>query len=151
MKVKKLSVLYVMIVTLFVAIFVAQSALAFTDPKVGGIVTLRKGLEKKLTKTGVLYIFAKQAGPDSGPNDRTPPVAVIRVPNPTFPQAFVITQKNVMIAGSEFKGPLHVIARYSPSGDALNKSGAIEGLDGKFPSTDLGNKNLNIELNVELK
>lgn len=127
------------------------SAEAFTDPKVGGMVTLKKGLEKKLTKNGVLYVFAKQAGPDSGPNDRTPPVAVIRVERPTFPQAFVITQKNVMIAGSDFKGPLHVVARYSPTGDALNKSGAIEGMDPKFPSTDLGNKNLNIELNVELK
>ncbi|MBY0416150.1 MAG: chitosanase [Bdellovibrionales bacterium] len=127
------------------------NSFAFTDPKVGGVVTLKKGLEKKINKTGVLYIFAKQAGPDSGPNDRTPPVAVIRVESPTFPQAFVITQKNVMIPGAAFKGPLHVIARYSPSGDALNKSGAIEGLDPKFPSADLGNKNLNIELNVELK
>ena len=63
----------------------------------------------------------------------------------------MITQKNVMIPGADFKGPLHVIARYSPSGDALNKAGAIEGMDPKFPSTDLGNKNLNIELNVELK
>lgn len=128
-----------------------SNAWAFTDPKVGGMVTLKKGLEKKLTKNGVLFIFAKQAGPDSGPNDRTPPVAVIKVERPTFPQAFVITQKNVMIPGADFKGPLHVIARYSPSGDALNKTGAIEGLDPKFPSTELGNKNLNIELNVELK
>lgn len=134
---------------LFVTLTV--NAEAYTDPKVGGLVTLKKGLESKLTKTGVLYIFAKQAGPDSGPNDRTPPVAVVRVPNPTFPQAFVITQKNVMIPGRPFNGPFHVIARYSPSGDALNKAGAIEGLDPKFPSSDLGNKNLNIELNVELK
>lgn len=136
---------------LVVYCLVGTSAMAFTDPKVGGLVTLKKGMEKKLTKNGVLFVFAKQAGPDSGPNDRTPPVAVIRVANPTFPQAFVITQKNVMIPGSDFKGPLHVIARYSPNGDALNKSGAIEGMDPKFPSADLGNKNLNIELNVELK
>lgn len=141
--------------SLFLAVVLSlvtlTNAEAFTDPKVGGMVTLKKGLEKKITKNGVLYIFAKQAGPDSGPNDRTPPVAVIRVERPTFPQAFVITQKNVMIAGSDFKGPLHVIARYSPTGDALNKAGAVEGMDPKFPSTDLGNKNLNIELNVELK
>ena len=138
-------------VTILVSLFISTNAMAYTDPKVGGLVSLKKGLENKITKTGVLYIFAKQAGPDSGPNDRTPPVAVIRVPNPTFPQAFVITQKNVMIAGSAFQGPFHVIARYSPSGDALTKSGAIEGMDPKFPSADLGNKNLKIELNVELK
>jgi len=135
---------------LMVAILSSQ-AHAFTDPKVGGLITMKKGFENKMTKSGVLFIFAKQAGPDSGPNDRTPPVAVIKIENPKFPQAFVLTQKNVMIPGASFKGPLHVIARYSPSGDALNKSGALEGIDPKNPSTDLGNKNLNIELNVELK
>lgn len=138
-------------VTMMVSLFIATNANAFTDPKVGGLVTLKKGLESKIVKNGVLFVFAKQAGPDSGPNDRTPPVAVIRIQNPTFPQAFVITQKNVMIPGSEFKGPLHVIARYSPTGDALSKSGSIEGMDPKFPSADLGNKNLNIELHIELK
>ncbi len=131
--------------------FITLSVQAFTDPKVGGLITLKKGLESKITKTGILYVFAKQAGPDSGPNDRTPPVAVIRIENPKFPQAFVLTQKNVMIPGAAFKGPLHVIARYSPTGDALNKSGAVEGIDPKNVSADLGNKNLNIELSVELK
>ena len=129
----------------------SSGAQAFTDPKIGGIVRLKAGLEKKLTKTGVLYIFAKQAGPDSGMNDRTPPVAVLRVEHPTFPQAFVITQKNVMIPGSPFKGTFHVIARYSATGDAFGKVGAIEGIDPKFVTTDLGNNNLNIELNLELK
>jgi len=138
-------------VTMMVSLFIATNANAYTDPKVGGLVTLKKGLESKITKNGVLFVFAKQAGPDSGPNDRTPPVAVIRIQNPTFPQAFVITQKNVMIPGAEFKGPLHVIARYSPSGDALNKAGAIQGQEPKFPSADLVNKNLKIDLNVELK
>jgi hypothetical protein len=144
----KTSFFLVMLTILATASFQAK---AFTDPKVGGLITLKKGLEGKMTKTGILYVFAKQAGPDSGPNDRTPPVAVIRIESPKFPQAFVLTQKNVMIPGVSFKGPFHVIARYSPSGDALNKSGAIEGLDPKFVSADLGNKNLNIELNVELK
>jgi hypothetical protein len=138
-------------VLLTLSVLFFTNAYAYTDQKVGGLIKLKPGLEKKLTKTGVLYIFAKQAGPDSGPNDRTPPVAVVRVERPTFPQAFVITPKNVMIPGTPFRGPFHVIARYSPTGDALNKSGAIEGLDPKFVSSDLGNKNLNIELNVELK
>ena len=124
---------------------------AFIDPKVGGTVTLKKGLEKNLTKKGVLFVFAKQAGPDSNPGDRTPPVAVIKIENPKFPQAFVITEKNIMVAGSPLKGPLHVIARYSASGDAMDKTGAIEGFDKKFPSTEVGNKNLNIELNTIIK
>ena len=136
--------------TVFFSIL-ATNVLAFTDPKVGGVITLKKGMEKKLVKGGALFIYAKQAGPDSGPNDRTPPIAVIKIDNPTFPQAFVLTQKNVMIPGANFQGPFHVIARYSPIGDAIAKAGSLQGFDPKFPSTDLGNKNLNIELNTELK
>lgn len=132
-------------------VFTSLSAFAFNDPKVGGVVTLAKGLEKNIVQGGVLYVFAKKAGPDSGPNDRTPPVAVVRIENPKFPQAFVITPKNVMIQGTEFKGPVHVIARYAPTGDAMSRPGAIEGMDSKFPSTELGNKNLNIELKVLVK
>lgn len=131
--------------------FLSLNAFGFNDPKVGGVVTLAKGLEKNLTTNGVLFVFAKKAGPDSGPNDRTPPLAVIRIEHPRFPQAFVITPKNVMMPGASLDGPVHVIARYSASGDALDKVGAIEGIDPKFPSTELGNKNLNILLKILLK
>ncbi len=134
-------------ISIFVLLF-SVSAFAFNDPKVGGLVTLAKGLEKNIVPGGVLYVFAKKAGPDSGPNDRTPPLAVVKIENPKFPQAFVITPKNVMMAGTEFKGPVHVIARYAPTGDAMSRPGVIEGMDPKFPSTELGNKNLNIELKV---
>ena len=56
-----------------------------------------------------------------------------------------------MIAGTSLKGPLHIIARYSASGDALDKKGAMEGIDPKFPSADVGKKNLNIVLNTLIK
>ena len=131
---------------LLLTVFVSLNVMAFIDPKVGGTVTLLKGLEKNLTPNGVLFVIAKQAGPDSNPGDHTPPVAVVKILKPKFPQAFVITEKNLLVAGSSLKGPLHVIARYSASGDALDKKRAIEGFDSKFPSTDVGNKNLNIEL-----
>lgn len=136
------------LLSFFTFALLSTQAMAFTDPKVGGMITLKKGLENKIVRDGVLYVYAKQAGPDSSPNDRTPPVAVFKYKNPNFPQAFVITQKDVMIPGREFKGPFHVIARYSPTGDALAKSGSIEGMDAKFPTVELGNKNLNIELNI---
>lgn len=139
------------ILLLVIISFLSVNAFGFNDPKVGGVVTLAKGLEKNLTPNGVLYIFAKKAGPDSGPNDRTPPIAVVKVEHPKFPQAFVITPKNVVITGAPFEGPVHVIARYSPTGDAKNVTGAIEGIDPKFPSTDLGNNNLAIELKILLK
>ncbi|MFA6236194.1 MAG: hypothetical protein WC635_02610 [Bacteriovorax sp.] len=133
------------------ALALSVNAMAFIDPKVGGTVILAKGLEKNLTSNGVLYVIAKKAGPDSSPGDRTPPVAVVRIEHPKFPQAFVITPKNVMLEGTTLAGPLHVIARYSLSGDALDKKGAIEGFDPKFPSSEIGNKNLNIELKTVLK
>jgi hypothetical protein len=137
---------------LFIAISLfSLNALAFTDPKVGGTVMLKKGLEKHLVPTGVLYVIAKQATPDSNPGDRSVPIAVLKIDKPNFPQAFVISNKNIMSPGTPFKGPLHVIARYSPSGDALDKKGAIEGFDPKNPSTELGNKNINIELKILLK
>lgn len=131
---------------LLLTVFVSLNSFAFIDPKVGGTITLLKSLEKNLTPNGVLFVIAKKAGPDSNPGDRTPPIAVIKIEKPKFPQAFVITEKNIMMAGTSLKGPLFVIARYSPSGDALDKKGAIEGYDPKFLSTDVGNKNLNIEL-----
>jgi hypothetical protein len=139
------------LISLALLSLITLSANAYTDPKVGGMVTLKPELAKKIVKGGVLYVFAKKAGPDSGPNDRTPPVAVIKVLNPNFPQAFVITQKDVMIAGTPFSGPLHVVARYSPTGDAMRAPGALEGMDSRFPSVELGNKDLKIDLNIEIK
>jgi hypothetical protein len=139
------------LISLALISLITLSANAYTDPKVGGMVTLKPELAKKIVKGGVLYVFAKKAGPDSGPNDRTPPVAVIKVLNPNFPQAFVITQKDVMIAGTPFSGPLHVVARYSPTGDAMRAPGALEGMDSRFPSVELGNKDLKIDLNIEIK
>lgn len=133
------------------ALAFSVNVMAFIDPKVGGTVILAKGLEKNLTPNGVLYVIAKKAGPDSNPGDRTPPIAVVKIERPKFPQAFVISGKNVMMEGSSLTGPLHVIARYSRSGDAMDKKGAIEGFDPKFPSTEIGNKNLNIELKTVLK
>ena len=129
-----------------ILLFAFLDAQAFIDPKVGGVVTINKALEKNLSPNGVLYVFAKKAGPDSNPADHSPPIAVIKIEHPKFPQAFVLTPKNVMIQGSEFKGPLHVIARFSQSGDASDKVGGFEGIDPKFPSAELGNKNLNSAL-----
>lgn len=139
------------LISLVLFSLVSLSANAFTDAKVGGVVTLKPEFAKKIVKGGVLYVFAKKAGPDSGPNDRTPPVAVIKVVNPAFPQAFVLTQKDVMIPGAPFTGPLHVIARYSPTGDAMRAPGALEGMDNKHPSVEMGNKDLKLELNIEIK
>lgn len=122
----------------------STNSMAFTDPKVGGMVTLKKGLESKIVKGGVLYVYARRVGEPEG--IRTPPVAVFRYANPRFPQAFVLTQKDVLIAGNEFQGPFVVSAKYAPNGDASSSENILTGTDAKFPSVELGNKKLNIEL-----
>ena len=136
---------------ILVQIILPVCSFAFTDPKVGGTVNLPKALEKSLKPQGVLFVYAKKAGPDSGPNDHQPPLAVIKIASPKFPQAFVITPKNVMIPGTPFEGPLHVIARYAPNGDAMSSPDSLEGIDPKFPVTELGNKNLQIQLQSKAK
>lgn len=85
-----------------------------TTGEISGQITLAKGVQLK--PGGVLFVFAKKAG--------TPmPVAVMRVPDPKFPLHFSLSEKNAMAPGTPFVGKLSITARYSPSGDALDKSG----------------------------
>lgn len=131
-------------------ILASAKVFAFTDPKIGGMITISKEMESRLTKDGNLYVLVREIKPDFVMNEKTPPLAVFKIDRPKFPQAFVVTQKNVVIPGKPFKGPFSVIARYSPVGDGTFRNGSIEGFDKKFPAVDLGNKNLNIELNIPL-
>ena len=50
-------------VTMMVSLFIATNANAYTDPKVGGLITLKKGLESKITKNGVLFILQNKQVP----------------------------------------------------------------------------------------
>ena len=125
--------------------------MAFIDPKVGGTVFLTQGLEKNLVPNGVLFIIAKKIQTSPNSHEEKMPIAVLKVTNPRFPQAFVITEKHIIKPGASLRGPMHVIARYSPVGDALDQKGAIEGDDPRLPSTDVGNKDLNIELKNLIK
>ncbi len=102
--------------------------------EISGEVTLAEGL--KLQPGGVLFVIAKAAG-------RPMPLAVARVPEPKFPQKFTLSAKNAMTPGSSFSGPYLITARYSPSGDAMDKSGP-EGADTKPAS--VGRSDVKIEL-----
>jgi hypothetical protein len=98
---------------LLIALLFAIPAFAATG-EISGDVTLAKGLNLK--PGGVLFIFAKKPG--------TPmPVAVLRIPDPKFPLHFALSEKNAMAPGTPFEGTLTVTARYSPTGDAMDKSG----------------------------
>ncbi len=108
-----------------------------TTGEISGMVTLAKGVTLK--PGGVLFIFAKKAG--------TPmPVAVLRVPSPTFPVHYSLSEKNVMSPGTPFSGPLLVSGRYSPSGDAMDKSGP-EG--SSATAVEIGKSDINLELKAK--
>ena len=72
---------------------------------------------------GILFVIAKEAG-------KPMPVAVLRVPQPKFPLKFTLSAANAMVAGTPFNGPFLITARYSPTGDAMDKSGP-EGSEAK--------------------
>lgn len=110
--------------------------------EISGVVTVPKELEKSMTPSGVLYVMARKAGSPGGM-----PLAVARIPNPKFPQKFTMGAKDLM-SGGKFEGSLAVTARYSPTGDAMDKSGP-EGTDSKKPSVEPGETNLKIELKAK--
>jgi hypothetical protein len=92
---------------------------------------------KKQSK-GVLFIFAKKFD-----DSVRMPLAVKRIENPKFPYKFKLSQSDAMIKSIPFSGPFKVIARLSPSGDVMDKSGP-EGV-AKGPLTK-GTKNIKISL-----
>ncbi len=121
--------------TLFALLFVAQ--VHATPSEISGEVTLAKGVALK--PGGVLFVIAKNPGVAM-------PAAVLRIPEPKFPYKFAIGAKNAMAPGTPFDGPFNISARYSPTGDAMDKSGP-EGAEAK-PVT-VGTSNLKIELKAK--
>jgi hypothetical protein len=126
---------------LLASILISQLAFAEKAQEISGVVSVHKEALKFVKKSGVLFIFAKKEGVGvSGP-----PMAVLRITSPEFPYKFSLSEKNAMIQGTEFKGPFTVYARYSPSGDALDKSGP-QGDSSQIKKIQLGAKNIKIEL-----
>jgi len=121
-------------------VFGMQLALA---GEISGVIELDKAAKDSVTATGSLFVFAKKSGSEN--EKGVPPIAVLRIANPQFPQKFSLTEANVMMPGTPFAGPLVISARYSPSGDAMDKSGP-NGIDKKHAKTDLGEKNIKIIL-----
>ena len=105
--------------------------------EIAGEVTAAKGVT--LAPGGVLFIFAKKEGVNM-------PAAVLRVPDPKLPYKFSMGAQNAMAPGTPFDGPFIITARYSPSGDAMDKSGP-EGTTGK--TVKVGTAKLKLELKAK--
>jgi len=102
--------------------------------EISGEVALSSGTALKTG--GILFVIAKNPGSPM-------PVAVLRVPNPKFPFKFTLRAENAMVPGTPFTGPFLINARYSPTGNAMDKSGP-EGVEPK--PVAVGRTDVKIEL-----
>jgi hypothetical protein len=92
---------------------------------ISGTLTLGTGMEEKVRPGSVLFLIAR-AGTAG------PPLAVVRIQNPTFPLDFEIGPDDRMIQSIPFVGPLRLTARVDGDGNAMTRdpgdlSGAAAG------------------------
>lgn len=105
--------------------------------EISGEVTVAK--TAKIPSGGALFVMAKEAG-------KPMPIAVVRIVSPKFPYKFVLSEKNSMMPGAPFNGPYLITARFSPTGDAMDKSGP-EGTEPK--PVAVGAKDVKIEMKAK--
>lgn len=108
---------------------------------IAGHVTIAPELVSKVGPTDVLFVIVRRPG--SAPR----PLAAKRIDHPQFPVAFEITNKDIMIEGSELRGMVEVIARLDKDGMAgPAQPGDLEGRFDKNPTLP-GATNVEIVLN----
>ena len=78
---------------------------------ISGTIDVAPSLRAKAEGKPVLFLIARKGGGG-------PPLAVVRVANPRFPQAFEISKRNVMIPGVPFEGMVTLSARLDADGSA---------------------------------
>lgn len=114
---------------------------ADTDGVIAGRVTIDATLASKVTPTDVLFVIVRR--PQGAPR----PIAVKRFDGPRFPVTFEITNKDVMVQGSELRGMVDVVARLDKDGRAgAPQHGDLEGQFDKNP-TLVGVRNIEIVIN----
>ena len=84
--------------------------------------TIRLG-EGMAGSRGMLFVIARPFGVTAGP-----PLAVLRVPSPSFPLDFEIGPANVMIPSMRFEGDIGISARLDGDGNAMTRNpGDLQG------------------------
>ena len=99
----------------------------------------------QLPSQGVLFVFARSKGTKSGP-----PAAVVRIVNPKFPLDFKLGPQNAMIPDIPFQGPFDIVARFSPSGDVMQKKGSFEGRAPSKLGVKVGDKDIHVIIDQSL-
>ncbi len=94
-------------------------------PPIRGIVEVAPELAGRVPSAGVLFLIARTG-------EAGPPLAVLRVAEPSFPLVFELGPANRMIPSIPFAGQLRLTARLDQDGDAASRApgdlqGAAEG------------------------
>lgn len=92
----------------------AQPADTGSGETISGVIEIDDALYGSRPAQGMLFIIAR-----SQPTG--PPLAVLRVPTPSFPHAFEIGQAQVMIPTLRFAGEIQLSARLDSDGNAMTK------------------------------
>lgn len=81
---------------------------------ISGVVQLAPAFDADRPANGMLFIIART-------RPAGPPLAVLRVPTPSFPHRFEIGQAQVMIPTLRFEGEIKLSARLDSDGNAMTK------------------------------
>ena len=81
---------------------------------ISGVIELDPQFYADRPANGLLFIIART-------QPAGPPLAVLRVPTPSFPHRFEIGQAEVMIPGLVFEGEIKLNARLDSDGNAMTK------------------------------
>lgn len=83
---------------------------------ISGRIELPAALAGQRPAGAVLFVIARPQGQAGGP-----PLAVLRIPDPSFPVDFEIGPGDVMIPSMRFAGPISLTARLDADGNAMTR------------------------------
>lgn len=83
---------------------------------ISGRIELPSELAGERPAGAVLFVIARRQGQAGGP-----PMAVLRIPDPSFPVEFEIGPGDVMIPSMPFAGPVSLTARLDADGNAMTR------------------------------
>jgi len=93
-----------------------STAAAAAGAPIEGVIELAPELAAARPDGGVLFVIARPQGARGGP-----PLAVLRIPSPSFPLEFSIGPDDVMIPSMTFAGSISLSARLDADGNAMTR------------------------------
>ncbi len=107
-----------------------------------GVVRVAPKLKDKAKGKAAIFIIARGSRPG-------PPLAVMRILNPSFPLEFTMSEQNVMMQGVAFEGEVSLIAKLDGDGKVGTQPGDIFG--GARGPVQVGARGVEIVLTQEAK